>query len=73
MTTTIKQKGKDLLDGLKKGIEEKWTDAKRWLSELGSKAKTAVGDLATSLKQKGRDLLSGLYTGITDKFSDIRT
>lgn len=72
MTNTIKQKGKDLLSGLKKGIEEKWTDAKTWLTDLSGKAKSAVGDLTTSLKQKGRDLLSGLYTGITDKFADVR-
>lgn len=73
MTATLKQKGKDFIDGLKKGIEDKWTSAKKWLTDLSSKARTAIGDVTGSLKQKGKDLLSGLYTGITDKFSDIRT
>jgi phage-related minor tail protein len=70
---TLKQKGKDLMQGAKDGITTKWEDVKSWVSSIPDKATNAISGAASALKQKGKDLIAGARDGITEKWEDART
>jgi phage-related minor tail protein len=71
--TALKQRGKELLQGAKDGIVDKWEDVKSWVSSIPDKAMNAINGAGSALKQKGKDLIAGAKDGITEKWEDART
>ena len=65
------ENGRELLQSLVDGIEEKWTDAKEAVSGAIDKAKEGASKCGTALVQAGRDLIAGLKKGIEEKAREI--
>lgn len=73
----IKQIGRDLIDGFKKGIDEKWTAVKDWFNKTGEWiAKTwkdlwKIGSPSRLFRDYGRFLDEGLVLGLRDEENHI--
>ena len=65
------ENGRELLQSLVDGIEEKWGDAKEAVSGAIDKAKEGASNCGSALIQAGRDLISGLKKGIEEKAGEI--
>jgi hypothetical protein len=71
VTASLKQKGDDLLHGVRDGIDEQWATLKSWCDHFGGYVFDAIGDVTASLKQKGIDLIAGLMDGWTEKSNEL--
>jgi hypothetical protein len=67
----LKTKGKEFLQGLKDGAEEKWNAVTGWFSNIPDRASTAAGNMASTLKAKGKDFLQGLKDGAEEKWNAV--
>lgn len=66
------EKGKDVINGFKNGIDAIWSGAKgvaKWFEGIATKVTDAVPDLTTTLWQIGWDLIDGFWGGITSMWS----
>src|SRR5690606_2561020 len=67
----FKNAGRDIIEGLRKGIEEKWNNLTSWFSgvwgNLTSRFKSFFGirSPSTLFAQYGRNLMEGLQQGIS--------
>lgn len=71
LTSTLKQKGKDFLDGLKQGAADKIKVIETTMKNLPSNLVKKVGNIANSLKQKGKDFLTGFKNGAENIGSQV--
>ncbi len=63
LSATLLDKGKELFQGFRDGIDEKWKSFVSWLGGRGAAAVSAIGALGATLFDKGKSLLKGLYDG----------
>lgn len=62
-TRSLVQKGRDLVQGLRDGAENKWGSVAIWFLGVGPRARRAIPDISASLLHKGEDLIIGLWDG----------
>lgn len=71
-STLTTEMGKELINGLIKGIGDKIGALKAKARELPARIRDAFGNAATFLGQKGRDFVGGLINGIGERFPALR-
>jgi TP901 family phage tail tape measure protein len=62
----LKDKGSDLIKGLKDGIDEKWKDIEDFAKNIWTKITELVPDALKILKTDGWNLVYGMYIGATE-------
>lgn len=67
----LKTKGKEFLQGLKDGAEEKWEAVKTWVGNVPDRFMNGLGNVTNKLKDKGKDFLQGLKDGAEDKWAMV--
>lgn len=65
----LKKNGKDLLESLKKGIDEGWQAVKTWFSTTKDAALKKLSEI--DLKEKAIDLLSTFYAGLITAWGTV--
>lgn len=60
---SLVQKGRDLIQGMRDGIDGKWSSVAVWFLGVGPRARRAIPDISESLLHKGEDLIIGLWDG----------
>lgn len=64
LTSTLFQKGVDLIQGLVTGYLSIWGKVLSFAAEIGGKVAGAIGGLGKALFSKGQDLIEGFINGI---------
>lgn len=70
---SAKQKGGEILDGLRLGLEEKWSSVRQFFIDLPANTITAIGDAAVWLIQSGQDIIGGLHAGASTRWATTVT
>ena len=65
------ENGRELINSVKKGMEEKLNDIKTAASKIKDKAKEGASNCGSALLQAGRDLVEGFKKGIAEKASSV--
>lgn len=74
----VKQIGRNIVEGLKNGIAEKWEDIKNWFSNLGQglidgfKAKFGIASPSKVFAQMGGYMAEGLQVGWDDEIDAVK-
>jgi phage-related protein len=71
LTTTLFQKGVDLIMGLVNGYLSIWSTVLTFAGNIGLKIASAIGNLASTLYNKGKDLIQGFIDGIKSMAGQI--
>lgn len=71
LARTLRSHGGDLVSGLRAGWDDKWSGFRTFLSELGGKIRSAIGDAGRLLWNVGRDILKGLWGGFASIIPDF--
>lgn len=64
LTSTLSQKGVDLLTGFVSGYMSVWSTVLSFAGDIASKVGGAIGSIGSALYGKGRDLIQGFVNGI---------
>lgn len=67
----LKEKGGNVIKGLRTGIKEKWTAVKEWFGNLPENVKNFFLGAPNWLTNAGKNILSGLWGGLTEKWNSI--
>ena len=67
----IKQKGKEIIDGLKNGLKEKWEAFKEWLGQKVDKI-ISMFNIFEKMVEAGKDIIEGLKQGIKNKWEGFK-
>lgn len=67
----IRRKGKEIIDGFKNGIQEKWEAFKEWLGKKVDKI-ISMFNIFDKMVQAGKDIIDGLKKGIKDKWESFK-
>ena len=65
------ENGRELINSVKKGMEEKLNDIKTAASKIKDKAIEGASNCGSALLQAGRDLVEGFKKGISEKASSV--
>lgn len=71
LANTLYQKGKDLVDGMKRGVEWVWNSVRNFFSRLPDRIKGFIGDVGNLLYNIGKDIIGGLIDGIQDMIPSL--
>lgn len=72
LASIMQQKGRDIIDGIKNGVVNRWDNLRAWLAGIPSRVRSSIGSVAGTLAQKGRDIISGLKSGLTGAWGSVR-
>jgi len=71
LASAMQQKGRDIIDGIKNGVVNRWDNLRAWLAGIPSRVLSSIGSVAGTLAQKGRDIISGLKSGLTGAWGSV--
>ena len=69
--SAYKEKGRELLESFKDGMEEKMNDIKTAAGKIKDKAIEGASNCGSALLQAGRDLVEGFKKGISEKAASV--
>ena len=69
--SAYKEKGRELLESVKDGMEEKMNDIKTAAGKIKDKAIEGASNCGSALLQAGRDLVEGFKKGIIEKATSV--
>lgn len=69
--SAYKEKGRELLESVKDGMEEKMNDIKTAAGKIKDKAIEGASNCGSALLQAGRDLVEGFKKGIREKAASV--
>ena len=69
--SAYKEKGRELLESVKDGMEEKMNDIKTAAGKIKDKAIEGASNCGSALLQAGRDLVEGFKKGISEKAASV--
>lgn len=72
LTSYLKQKGIDLLNGLWDGAKEKWGELIEWVGELPGKIVDGVGNITHLLWDEGWEIMMSLWAGMKRVWEDVK-
>lgn len=72
LASAMRQKGRDIIDGIKNGVVNRWDNLRAWLAGIPSRVLSSIGGVSGTLAQKGRDIISGLKSGLTGAWGSVR-
>ena len=70
-STVFASIGRDLINGLKNGMIERWRNVTGWISGLRASVLTWLGDPSKWLAQKGRNVIWGFLNGMKGVWTDV--
>ena len=69
--SAMTENGRELINSVKKGMEEKLNDVKTAASKIKDKAKEGASNCGSALLQAGRDLVEGFKKGISEEAASV--